>query len=143
MKNIICPVSGVNIMRFGLTVLAGFVFIFAYDYLVHASFLMPFYEETPQLWLDADTMGDRFWWMILMQILVVKFSAFIFSRNFEGRGIGEGLRFGAMLGALLAVLMMMPYAYMPISMTLALLWGVAEFFRGLGLGLIFALVYRR
>jgi hypothetical protein len=142
MKDLKCPISGVNIPRFLLSVIAGFAFIFAYDFIVHGQLLMPTYLETPQLWRTPEDMQAHFGWMAMTQVLLALITAFIFTRNFEGKGIGEGLRFGGMIGFLLGVSMAGSYAWMPISMNLALSWLASGVVMGLGLGVIYSFTYR-
>ncbi len=137
-----CPCTGVNISRFVLSVIVGFVFIYGFDYLIHVEWLMNTYEQTPELWRPEDTMTQYFPWMMLCQFLTVVFVGFIYTRKHEGKGLSEGIRFGIMIGLLIGTLMMIPYAYLPISLSLALSWGAAGFGTGLGLGMIFSLIYK-
>lgn len=141
MKHIICPVTGVNIPRFLMSVLAGFVFICVLDFLVHGNLLMNLYNQTGYLWRAPENMVMP--WMIGTQFLTSLIAAFIFTRNFEGKGIQEGVRFGLMLGLLMAVMMSAPYAWMPIPLVLALGWAGAGLATGLGLGIIFSLIYKK
>lgn len=142
MKDFKCPITGANVPRLLLSIVAGFAFIFAYDFILHAKILMDEYLQTPQLWRTEEDMKAHFWWMNLNQLLIAAITAFIFTRNYEGKGIGEGLRFGAMIGALMGVIMAGSYAWMPISMNLALAWLAGGFVMGLGLGVIYSFTYR-
>ena len=136
-----CPVTGVNIPRFLASAAAGFVFIFVSDFVIHGQILADTYAQTPDLWRPHDEMIME--WMMGGQILLALITAFIFTRNYEGKGLKEGLRFGIMLGALFAVMMSFSYAWMPISLMLALSWAASGIVQGLGLGIIFALIYRK
>lgn len=136
-----CPISGVCIKRFWLSVVAGFAFAFTFDWIVNAYFMMDLYDRTPQLWRSDAEMQDTVWVIWLYEFLVVLLTAFIFTRNYEGRGFSEGLRFGALIGLLFGVEMAASYAWMPISGTLALAWFASGVVKGLGLGVIFALTY--
>lgn len=143
MMNKICPITGVNRPRLLLSFAAGFAFIFIFDFIVHSQLLMPLYLETPQLWRTPADMQAHFGWMAMTQAFLAFISAFIFTRNFEGKGIAEGVRFGLMIGLLLGVSMAGSYAWSPISLTLALSWLAAGTAMGLGLGVIYSLTYRR
>jgi hypothetical protein len=138
-----CPITGINIPRFLLSVITGFIFIFALDFIVHGNLLNTLYEQTPQLWRDPEVMMGFFPYMLGTQFLIALITAFIFTRNYEGKGITEGLRFGVVLGLLMGVLMSGSFAWMPISTTLAASWFGSGALTGLGLGLIFALTYRK
>lgn len=135
-----CPVTGVNIPRFLISVIAGFIFVFAYDYIVHGIVLADIYAETPELWRGPENMIIA--WMTAGQFLIVLITLFIFTRHYEDKGLAEGIRFGGMFGCLFAVTMAMPYAWMPISLLLAIYSAASGLMQGLGLGILYALTYR-
>lgn len=137
-----CPITGVRILPFLLCLGAGFLFSFALDFIVHNHLLMPFYEQTASLWRPPETMARYFLWMLGHQFLFVALAAFIFTRHYERKGVPEGLRYGLLLGLLAGVMSSASYAWMPIPLSLAVCWFVLELVRGLGLGVIFALLYR-
>lgn len=140
---ICCPVTGINIPRFLLASVIGFIFVFGYDYLVHHVLLMETYETTADLWRAPETMEQFFPYMLGYQALYVIFLGFIFTRNFEGKGIMEGVRFGIALGLLLALCNAAAYIWMPIPLNLALAWGGCAIGSAIGIGVIFALLYKK
>jgi hypothetical protein len=127
MKSLFCPITGIYIPRFLLTVIAGFVFVFGFDFLVHNVLLVETYDQTPQLWRLPEEMILP--WMFSKQFLMVLVSALIFIIPRKDTGLKEDLGFGTLFGLLLALLMSGAYAWMPISLSLALAWG--DFFVGL------------
>ena len=131
-----------NIKRFSLCSFVGFIFIFIYEYLIHGVLLVPTYELTPQLWRPMESMQEFMPIMTAVQLLTAAILCFIYTRHHEGKGISEGLRFGAMLGLLIGMLSFSSYAYMPISITLGLSWFGACFVKTIGLGVIFSLLYK-
>ena len=136
-----CPITGINIPRFLLSLIAGYVFLFGFDYVVHHILLMDIYTETASLWRSEGEMS--FPLMIAYNVALITILGFIFTRNFEEKGIGEGLRFGAALGALLAVTNAAAYIWMPIPLELALGWAGAGLGTGLSIGVIFSLLYKK
>lgn len=138
-----CPISGVNIKRFLLTLIAGFAFAFAYDWVVHGYLLTAMYEQTAHLWRPEAEMKEYCPFMLATKFFVVAITAFIFTRNYEGKGLGEGLRFGAYIGLLMGVMLASPYGWMPVSGPLAAAWFATGLIQGLGLGVIYALTYRK
>jgi len=136
-----CPCTNINIPRFALTVIAGYAFVFGFDYLVHHIMLMDIYTQTAGLWRPEEEMS--FPLMIAYNVLLIIILGFIFTRNFEEKGIGEGLRFGAAIGALMALLNAAAYIWMPIPLELALGWAAAGLGQGVGLGIIFSLLYKK
>ena len=126
-----------------LAVVAGFILLFVSDYVIHQILLMGLYEQTANLWRSPETMMDFFPLMLGSQFLMSAITAMIFTRNYEAKGIIEGARFGLLLGLLFALMMSMSYIWMPIPLALASSWGAAGFLQGLGLGIAFALTYRK
>lgn len=138
-----CPITGVRLVPFILCAFAGFAFSFALDFIVHGNLLMPLYEQTASLWRVPEEMEAFFPMMTLHQFLFAAVAALIFSRHYEAKGVMEGVRFGVLIGLLSGVMISGSYAWMPIPFALAIGWFICEFARGIGLGVIFALLYRR
>ena len=136
-----CPICGVNIPRFIASGVVGFIFIAVSDFVIHGQILADIYAETPDLWRAPEDMNVA--WMTTGQVLIAAITAFIFTRNFEDKGPMEGVRFGIMLGCLFAVMMSLSYAWMPISLLLAIYWAASGLMQGLGLGIIYGLLYKK
>lgn len=132
-----------NTPRFIACVIAGCVFIFGYDFVVHHNLLNDLYQQTLDLWRPVENMEEFFPFVILRIVALSLITAYIFTRNYEGKGISEGLRFGVMLGALMGVMMASTYIWQPIPKELALGWAAAGLGNGLGLGIVFSLIYRK
>lgn len=138
-----CPITGVCIKRFALSVLASFVFLYAYDYVVNVFLLMDLYDQTPQLWRSAADMETKLPFIWVTQLLKALVISLIFTRHYEAKGVGEGMRFGILIGLVLGIEMAMSYAWMPISGALAIAWFFAGLFQGVGLGVVNSLTYRK
>lgn len=132
-----------NMKRFIVATIAGFAFIFLYEFLVHGHLLLPIYEETADLWRPKESMEAFMPWMTGIQFLFAAILCFIYTRNYESKGLEEGVRFGVMFGLLFAVMAFSPYVWMPISMTLAVAWAVTTFVEVLLLGIIFSAIYKK
>lgn len=130
-----------NKQRYVISVLVTFVFVFLYDVLVHGFLLKDLYAQTAALWRPEEEYK-----MSVMFISEFGFSAvlaYIFTLNYEGKGIGEGVRFGLCIGMLLGAIEIGKYSYMPIPMVLMLSWVLATLLIGLGAGVVLSLVYKR
>jgi hypothetical protein len=138
-----CPCTGTNISRFVLALAAGFAFKFGFDFIVHQKILMDLYTQTQDLWRPHDDMSKCLPIMLGFNLLLVGIVGYIFTRNFEGKGIMEGVRFGVPMGLLLALMMSSSYIWMPIPIELAMGWAASGLGLGLGLGIIFALLYKK
>lgn len=143
MKSMKCPITGVNLPRFLAAVVAGFIFVFISDYIVHGNLLMETYQNTDHLWRMEEDMQSFMPFMMGMQFLLALLVIFIFTRHYEEKGPAEGLRYGVMIGLLMGLLPASSYAWMPIPGALALAWFADGLLKGVGLGLIAALIYRK
>jgi hypothetical protein len=132
-----------NTTRYLLAALAVFIFTFVFDYVVHGNLLLPLYNETPDLWRTAEDMQANFHWALMSQAFMALVITFLFTRNYEGKGTQEGVRFGFYVGLVLAAPQIGMVAWMPISPTLAFLWAAAAIIYGIGTGVVAALVYRK
>ena len=131
-----------NTNRLALASISGFVFTFLYEWVFHGMLLQDAYKATANLWRHPEQMENFFPYTIAYQVIFVIFAAFLFTRNYEVKGIGEGLRFGLFLGLFMGMIMSSFYFYMPIDKTLALSWLTGAVIEGMGLGVIFSLTYR-
>lgn len=138
-----CPLTGVYLPRFILSVLAGFVFLFGYEWLLHGVWLMDLYIQTANLWRTPDEMYTLFPFQLLSQFALSLVSALFFTRHYEARGMGEGMRFGFLLGLVFGVMMASSFVWMPIPGALAVAWFAGGLLQGLGLGVVFSLTYRK
>ena len=132
-----------NKIRYAGCVVVGYIFTFLYEMFFHGKVLVPTYEETPQLWRPHESMEEFFPLMAVFGITFVIVLAYLFTRNYEGKGIGEGLRFGTYTGFLFGIWAASFYCWMPISAELAGAWFGVTFLELLGLGVIFSLIYRK
>lgn len=134
--------QSLNLTRYLIMLVVGFIFMFAYDFLVHQHLLGGLYQQTKDLWRPDAEMQANFPLMMVRNLLLIGVIGYIFTRNFEGKGLMEGIRFGIPMGLLLAIMMGSSYIWMPIPQTLALSWAAAGLGLGLGLGIIFSLIYK-
>lgn len=132
-----------NVPRYVGCAIAGFAFTFIFDFLFHGQFLMSTYEQTPELWRSQESMQEFFPVMMMCQFLFAAAFAYIFTLNYEGKGLGEGVRFGLPMGVLIGIGQFTTYAYMPISLNLALMWFGGAVIWVIGLGVIFASIYKQ
>ncbi len=143
MGKVCCPVTGVNITRFLAAITVGFVFVFGFDFVFHALLLEDQYKATAHLWRPQEAMSAYFSVAMASQLAYVTAMALVFTRHYEGKGICEGVRFGILIGLLMGVAQFGIYPYLPIPLTLVLAWVVGTLIQCTGLGVIFALLYRK
>jgi len=129
-----------NCKRFILTVLVAFIFVFLYEFLIHAVLLMDTYSEFAYLWRAEGE--EKMEFLFLAQFLFSTFAVFLYTRHHEGKGAMEGLRYGLYLGLIMAAVSLGSYGFMPITFGLTFAWMLTSFVECLGIGLIASVLYK-
>ena len=113
--------------------IAVFVGMCVLGFLIHGVILASLYQsEAVKVLLrpEAD-MNSKMWIYYLTYLIMSFFFTLIFSKGYEGKGIGEGVRFGFYVGVLMATPMAYAsYAMYPLPYSLAMQWflyGVIEY----------------
>jgi len=132
--------QNLNVKKFAIASLAAFAVVFVFEWLLHGVLLKSTYEATAHLWRKHDEMVC--WAMIAGQLMMPFVAAFIFTKGYEGKGIGEGLRFGLLLGLLFVPGSLMMYAVMPIPVTLLAAWAVGGIVEMVLVGCTIAALYK-
>lgn len=127
--------------RFILASVAAFIFIFVFEWVLHGMLLMPTYEATADTW-RMDHSGYFMSFMMGSQLLQALALAFFFTRHYEGKGLGEGVRFGLYAGIFLAAVELGAYCYLPVPLGLVLAWMGGALVKCIGVGAALALVYK-
>lgn len=128
--------------RFIVSVIAAFAVIFGFQYVYHGVLLMPTYEATASVWRPMTEMQQMMPWCIGAKLALAIAFTWIFSKHYEGRGVGEGVRFGLYTGMLLGISTFMSYIHLPISLGLAAAWFVGEVAMAVLVGITLSYTYR-
>lgn len=131
-----------DITRFLIAAIAVFVFTFLFEWVFHGGYMMDQYQATAGMWRSAEEMQHFFPIGVGFQLALSALIAFLFTRNYEARGMAEGLRFGLYIGLLLGLLAARSYVWTPIPDMMAVCWFVGGLLQGIGSGLVLSLVYR-
>ena len=131
-----------NVKRFVPAVIAVFVFIFFYEWVLHHKILGPTYQETMSLWRNPEEMKSFFWYIPAAQGFLALIFCYIFTRGYQNRGIAEGLRYGLMIGLLFIPGNVIMYAVQPLPLNLVIAWIVGGIIEGIVAGAIVAAIYR-
>ena len=112
-------------------------------FVAHEILMAPSYEALAHLWRSKEAMGSLMWIMFLSSALLVFLFCFIFTRNYEGKGIMEGVRYGVLIALFVAV----PHAVdafviYPIPFTLSIKWAAIGLVYFTVLGTILAAIYK-
>lgn len=105
-----------------IVALVSVVGIFVTNFLIHQVLLKDMYAATPSLWRTVEEMGQFVPVMMLGQVLVGVFFAWIFGHGYQGRGMGEGVRYGLLMGGLAAGAQLIMHGVQPFPTSLTLAW---------------------
>ena len=131
-----------NIPRLLIAVVAGFIFIFASDFLIHAVWLAPTYKATASLWRPDAEMQQRFFWMLGAQLLTAVAFAIIWAKGFAGRSAGTGAFFGLFMGLAQQVWAIVWFVVAPLPAEIAVKWFLSGLLQATILGVVLAAVYK-
>jgi hypothetical protein len=101
------------------------------------------YAETPTLWRPEMEMCNYICWLLLGQLVIAKSMAYLFAKGYEGKGIGEGLRFGIIMGPLLVAPNLIQYAVTPLPSSVVWAWVGTGLVQAILGGVVLSLVYKR
>ena len=105
-----------NTKRYFVASLAVFVAAVVLDYVIHGVILKSAYEATKTIW--RPDMDSKVWIFALVDLIIAFPFTYIFVKGYEGKGIMEGVRFGAIVGVLISV--PMSYGFYAVSSGAAL-----------------------
>ena len=132
-----------NTGRLTLAIIAGFVFIFATDFVVHAVWLAGDYKATASLWRSEDEMQSRFLFMLAAQFLCALAFLYIWARTgWRRRTITDGCTFGFWMGLFQQTTTIILYVVSPMPWRLALKWFGVGMVQAVLLGALAALIYK-
>jgi hypothetical protein len=131
-----------NIKRLLLAILAGWVVVFATDYLIHELWLGPVYAATKPLWRPESEMHTHFCWMLVAQFLIVATFVIVWAKGFAGRSIGAAVSFGLLMGVFQQTWAIILFVVMPLPAELAIKWFLAGLVQAVLLGIVTSFVYK-
>ena len=130
-----------NIKRFLLACLGVYIAIQVTNPVVHGVFLGKEYEALSHVW-RAD-MTSKMWVMFITDAVFALLFIYIYSKGREGRGIGEGIRFGIIVGLLMnGVGLLNQYVVYPVPFSLVIKWFILAMIQFVIYGLLACLIYK-
>ena len=128
---------------FALTVLAVFLAFFILDFIMHVGILKGAYEATKEVWRPEAEMNSMVWIFWIGTLVFSFFFVLIFTKGYEGKGMGEGLRYGFYVGLMFSVPMALgTYGSFPITGGIAFAWFVGGLVECLVAGILASAIYR-
>lgn len=128
-----------NMKRFPIASIGAFVFVFLYEFLVHGFLMMGLYEQTASVWRPQEESNMVV--MLLSQLLFGVALAFFYPIVGPDTECKKAIPFGVGLGLVLAMPQIATYCYLPIPLTISLLWAVIALVKAIGSTYIVAKIY--
>ncbi|MCX6625702.1 MAG: hypothetical protein NTY38_32495 [Acidobacteria bacterium] len=130
-----------NTKRFVIASLTVCVSAIVLDTIIHGVILRGAYEATKSVW--RPDMESKVWIFWLINLIVSFPFTYLFVKGYEGKGIMEGARFGAVMGVYAAVPMAYGmYTLLPVPYSMAAQWFAYGVIEIILLGMVAALVYK-
>lgn len=109
---------------------------------IHVGLLASAYHSEEMMKLMRPESEAKTWIYFVTSAIISFFFTLIFSKGYERKGIGEGVRYGLYVGLLMATPMAYDsYASYPLPYSLALQWFIYGTIQYIILGVIVAMVY--
>ena len=124
-------------------ILAGFLFVWLSDFLIHGVWLKNDYTGSPGLWRPAAEMQAHMGWVMLGELLAVVTFTVLYAKGFAAKACPKcAVMFGLFMALFGQANTLTTYAVQPIPGSLAAKWFLAASVQGVLLGLIIFSVYK-
>lgn len=126
----------------------GFVVVYVVmqilGFLVHGLWLQETYSSLAGVVFRPEAEINSMMWMMFVSSLIYVFLfCYIFTKGYEGKGIGEGVRYGLLIGLFFSIPMALDqYVVYPITQNLALIWLITGVINWVIGGAIFSAIYK-
>ena len=112
-------------------------------YMIHVVWLAPTYQSLASVWRPEADMQSKMWIMFVTGAFWSFFFVYVFSRGYEGMGLVEGARYGAIIGLFFGISQSYDsYVIYPIPYSLALKWFLSGLAYCVVLGIVAAALYK-
>jgi hypothetical protein len=115
----------------------------AIGFLIHVVMLDETYKALAASFRPKEVMDSMMWIMILSGTVVLFLFCYIFTKGHEGKGVIEGVRYGALMGLFLAFPTSVDaYVLYPLTQELAAIWFATTVVGLMIAGAVFAAIYK-
>lgn len=120
-----------------------FVVMQGYGYLVHEVGLSDTYQSLASVFRPAEEMDSLMWMMMVGGAFSLLVFCYIFTLGYEGKGVMEGVRYGALMGLFYSIPMSVDsYVVYPLTGDLAVIWFATGVIGLVIAGVVFAAIYK-
>ena len=124
----------------------GFVAIFivmqVIGYVVHEVMMADTYAALAAIFRPREEMDSMMWMMMLSGAVLLFLFCYIFTKGCEGKGVMEGVRYGALMGLFLALVNVDQHVIYPLPANVAAIWFVSVVVSLTISGAVFAAIYK-
>ncbi len=129
--------------RYIIGSLAVFVYLFLAEGIFHTYIMGDFYQQSQDLLRGEAGAGDFIIWMILGFLILAFGFCYIFTKGYENKGMGEGVRFGLYVGITFSVsASLINYAVFPYPTSWVVGWIIGYPIMMMLAGAIIATIYK-
>ena len=122
---------------------AVFVAMQAYGYLVHEVWLSETYQSLASIFRPEQEMASMMWMMMVGGAFSLLIFCYIFTLGHEGKGVMEGVRYGALMGVFVSIISAVDsYVIYPLTGELAMIWFVTGIVAFIIAGAVMAAIYK-
>lgn len=121
--------------------ITAFVFVFIFEFAVHGFLMKEQYEATMNVWRPQAE--ANVYVMLLSQFLFAMAIAFFYPIVGSDKKSKKAVPFAIGLGLVMAMPQIATYSYLPIPMTISLLWTAATFVEVFGASFLVAKIFNR
>ena len=111
-------------------------------YVIHGVMMAETYESLAAIFRPKEQMDSMMWIMMLSGTAVIFLFCYIFTKGYEGKGVMEGVRYGALLGVFLAMVNVDQHVIYPLPAYVAAIWFVTVVVSFTIAGAVFAAIYK-
>ncbi len=129
-----------NIQRFIFAAIGGFVAVFAFEMLWHGFVMKGMYEATISVWRPEAESDMTF--MFASQFLFAAAMAYAYTKIGQHIPCKRGVAYGFFVGLILAAPQLGTYCYLPIPLTISLMWMLASLIKSMACGMTIAAIYK-
>jgi len=120
-----------------------FVVMQVYGYLVHEVGLSETYQSLAAIFRPQAEMESMMWMMMVGGAFSLLLFCYIFTWGHEGKGVMEGVRYGALIGVFASIISAVDsYVIYPLTGELAAIWFVTGVVAFIISGAVFAAIYK-
>lgn len=129
--------------RFWMAFAACYVVGQVVGFLVHGVWLDATYQSLASVFRPKAEMDANMWVMFLNSALMLFVFCYVFTKGYEGKGVMEGVRYGALIGVLLGVVPSIDQTWIyPIPLDLGVTWAITGLVYFVILGAVLAAIYK-